>query len=244
MVPKSKKKFLKIGYSLIFINSLFLFPSIVFPEVIVHDMIAVKGEEVMIEVETKGKLFRKGGEVVEIFLDGKTLGKSLSGGDGFAFKQFKPVKAGKYQITAKSGKEEGKGLFFSLRKGDRILFVDVEGSLSEGVFSEQPKKGSQETIQRLSIRFPIVFLQTGILNANAMKSWLKQNGFKELPVIPWNQGAIFDEIKEKGLKIKAIIGSKTVIESAKKYKPKAFSFEEVEDTYEGKDWEEIGKKLK
>jgi len=66
----------------------------------------------------------------------------------------------------------------------------------------------------------------------------------ELPVIPWKQGALFDDIHEMGFKIKAIIGSGAVIESAKGYKPQAFSFEEVEDAKEVKDWEEIRKKLK
>jgi len=216
----------------------------VFSEVIVHDMIAIRGEEVMLKVETKGKLLSRGGEIVEFIVDGKSFGKSLSGGDGFAFKEFKPLKVGRYQVTAKSGKEEGRGLLLSLRKGDRIIFVDVEGSLLEGMFSERPKKGSQETITNLSSKFPIIFLQTGMLNTRDIKVWLKQNGFKESPVLQWNQGMIFDEIKGKGLKIKAVIGSPSVIQSAKAFKPKAYSFEEVENAEEVKEWEEIGKKLK
>jgi hypothetical protein len=54
---------------------------------------------------------------------------------------------------------------------------------------------------------------------------------------------IFREIKDKGLEIKGIVGTQAVIESAKEYKPKAFSFEEVEGAKAVKDWEEIRKKL-
>lgn len=236
---------MKLFRALIFsILSLSLFPATLLSEVLIHDMIVLKGEETMLKAETRGKFLSKGGEVVEFFINGKSIGKSLSGGDGFAFKQFKPLKVGKCQVTVKSGKEEGKGLLLSLRKGDAILFIDVEGTLREGVFSVKPKKGSQETIKKLSSRFPVVYLQTGFLNTKAIKAWLKQNGFKDLPVIPWNQGMIFDEIQEKGLKIKAIIGSQSLIESGKVYKPRAFSFEEAENAEEVKDWEEIGKKLK
>jgi len=223
---------------------LLFFPAAVSSEVIVHDMIALQGEEIMLKAETRGKLLSKGGEVVEFFVNGKSLGKTLSGGDGFAFKQFVPSGAGTYKITARTGKEEDGGMLIALRKGGRILFVDVEGTLFEGVFSAKPKMGSKETVKKLSGRFPVVLLQTGMLNAKAVKSWLKENGFKELPVIPWKQGMIFDEIKEKGLRIKAIIGSRSVIESAREYKPKAYTFEEAEDAKEVKDWEEIGKKLK
>lgn len=221
-----------------------LHPETVSSEIIVHDMIAPKGKEVMIAVETKGKLFRRGGEIVEILVDQKSLGKSLSGGDGFAYRLFTPLKAGHYRVTARSEKEEGAGLLLSLRKGERIVFIDVEGSVLEGIFEVRPKKGSQETIQNLSIKFPLVFLQTGILGLDAMKKWLKDNGFKELPVIPWRQGMIFQEIKEMGLNVRAVIGNPAVIESAKEYRPKAFSFKEVEGAIEVKDWAEIGQKLK
>jgi hypothetical protein len=235
---------MRILISLIFcILLLHSFPFIVLSDVIVQDMITLEGEGVMLSAETKGKLFAKGGEVVEFFVDKKSIGKGLSGGDGFAFRQFIPLQTGIYHITVKSGKDEGKGLLLSLKKGDRIIFVDVEGSLFEGLFSRNPKTGSQKIIKKISKRFPVVFLKTGLLGTKAIKSWLKENNFIDLPVIPWRQGMIFDEVSEKGLKIKVVIGSRSVIESAKAYKPKSFSFEEVEDAEEVKDWEEIGKKL-
>ena len=54
---------------------------------------------------------------------------------------------------------------------------------------------------------------------------------------------LFDEANKKGLKIKAIIGRQSVIESAQEYKPQSFSFEEAEDVVVVKDWEEIGEML-
>ena len=227
-----------------FILLLVLSPVDVFSEVIVQDRIALKGKEIMLSAETRGKLFTKGGEVIEFFADGKPLGRSLSGGDGFAFKQFTPSKTGVYRITAKSSKEEGNGLLISLKKGERIVFIDVEGTLFEGLLSAMPKKGSREVIKKIAKRFPVFFLHTGLRSIKAIKTWLKENGFIDLPVIPWEKGIIFDEIAEKGLKIKAVIGNQSVIESAKGYKPESFSFEDVEDAVKVKDWEEIGKKLK
>jgi hypothetical protein len=230
--------------SISFIFLCFFFPEAVFSEIIVHDMIALRGEVTMLSAETKGTILRHGGEIVEFIVNGKSLGKSLSGGDGYAFKQFIPPKTGLYQIIVKSRNEENSGSLLSLKKGARIVFIDIEHGLFEGLFSKRPRSGSQEVLRRLSKKSPVVFLQTGILSTNAVRTWLKNNGFPDLPLIQWDQGSLFDEINGKGLKIKAIIGGEQVIESAGKYKPKAFSFGEVEGAEKVNDWGEIGRKLK
>jgi hypothetical protein len=221
-----------------------IFPVGVQSEIVIHDMVVPAGKEVMLRAEVKGKLFRKGGVVVEFFVDGKLIGKGLSGGDGIAFKQVAPSATGLHQIKAKSGSDEGIGVLFSLRKGSRIVFIDIEGSLIEK-FSGKPKQGSNRAVKIIQNKFPVVFLHTtGFLNLKSIKEWLKKNDFPELPVIQWKQGLAFSDLHDEGFKIKAIIGSPDVIGSAKEYKPLAFSFEETEDAGEVRDWEEIGKKLK
>jgi hypothetical protein len=223
---------------------LFLFPASALSDVIVQDSVVSAGKEIMLTAEVKGKLFSKGGEMVEFFVNGKSIGKNLSGGDGLAFKQFVPSRIGKYRIKAKSGTDKGRGLLLSLRKGSGIVFVDVEGSLMEK-FSNNPEQGSQKVIRDIQKKFPVVLLHTkGFLNIKSIKEWLKKNEFPELPVLPWKQGLLFDDLHDEGFKMKAIIGSPDVIYSAKEYKPSAFTFEETEDAVEVKDWEEIGKKLK
>jgi hypothetical protein len=230
-----------LRYFLLFLPvlSLFLFPAAGSSDVLVDDLLALKGEETMLSARTRGKFFTQGGRLVEFFVNGKSLGKSLSGGDGFAYKQFTPVKTGLLQISVTSGDDNNTGVLMSLKKGDKIIFIDVEGSLFEGLFSQKQKGGGQEVIEKLSKKFPVVFLQTGLLSIKVLKSWLKENGFVALPVLKWREGALFDEIIEKGLKIKAIIGNQSVIESAKEYKPQSFSFEETGNSIVVKNWEEI-----
>lgn len=213
-------------------------------EVVVHDLITPQAQKVMLKAETRGKFFRKGGEVVEFFINGKTIGNALSGGDGFAFKQFTPQKSGTYRVTAKSGTDEAHGILLSLKKGTGIVFVDVEGSLIESPFSGKPRDGSVETIKELGRRFPVVFLSSGITGERVLKAWLKKNEFTELPVVPWDEGKTFDELHEMGFVMKAVIGRPEMIESAKEYHPNAFTFQESEGAKEVKDWKEIGKALK
>ncbi|HAM49632.1 MAG TPA: hypothetical protein DCP92_02645 [Nitrospiraceae bacterium] len=221
-----------------------IFPSKALPEVIVQDTIAIKGEDVVLAAETRGRFFKRGGEVVEFFVDRRSLGKVLSGGDGVAFKTFLPKKASLYRIAVKAGQDEGHGLLLSLEKGSRIVFVDVEASLMEELFSGKSKQGSQAAVRDIQRRFPVVFLQTGPLSAKQVKEWLKEHGFIKSPLLPWKQGAVFDDMIGKGFRIRAIIGGPDVIESAKGYTTSAFSFEEEENAREVKDWEEIRKTLR
>jgi hypothetical protein len=44
-------------------------------EIIVHDMIALKGRLIMLVAETKGRFFPKGCELVEFFMDSKSIGR-------------------------------------------------------------------------------------------------------------------------------------------------------------------------
>jgi hypothetical protein len=219
------------------------FPARALSRVVVHDTVAVKDRKVMLRAETRGKFFSKGGELVEFLVDNKSIGKNLSGGDGIAYKQFVPAKSGLHGITARSNGDEGTGLLLSLERGASIVFVDVEGSLLEGPFSLKPKQASQDAIKKIHEVFPIVFLQTTFIGVRVTKEWLERNAFIESPVLEWRQGKIFEEIAEKGLKIRAVIGGPKVIESLKGDNPLVFSFEKAKDAEKVKGWEEISKKL-
>ncbi len=220
-----------------------------FPEVVVNDVIVPKGEKVMLRAETKSRLFSKGGEIVEFLVDGKSIGKVLSGGDGVAFKQFTPHKTGIHHLYARSGKDEGRGVLLSLKKGTGIVVVDVDGSILEKSFSRRPRSGSRKAIDEISRRSPVAFLSSGLLSIKMVKAFLRETEFKEAPVVPWEGGAAFEEIHERGFNLKAIIGGPQVIESSRKYqsgkyRSLAFSFEEAEGAIEVKNWDEIEKKLK
>lgn len=221
-----------------------IFPAAGQSDVLVYDTVALPGKEVMIRAETRGTLLGKGGEVVEFSVDGKSYGKNLSGRDGFAVKRFVPTKTGLYKIHVRSGEDKDSGLLLVVNKKTQIVFIDVEGSLLEGAFVIETKPGSARVVKKINKRFPIVFLQKGLLGVRAVRSWLKKNNFPDAPVLPWSRGEVFDEIKEKGLKIKAVIGGPEVIESAEPYKPLAFSFQSVENAEVVEDWGEIAKKLK
>ena len=214
-----------------------------YAEVVFYDSVCLKDEKIMLKAVTKGKIFTKGGQIVEFSVNGKSIGKSLSGGDGAAFKEFRAEKSGLHKVSVVSGKDKDSGFLLSLKKGAEIVFIDVEGSIFQPL-SGRPVKDSRKAIKAIAKRFPIVYLQAGILDIRALKKLLKENEFTEAPLLQWRDGNVFEEADKKGLKIKFVIVGKTVIESAKEFKPKAFSFDEVEGAEEVKDWEELGKKMR
>jgi hypothetical protein len=240
-----KKTSLRTIAVLVCLAALFcMFPASAFSRIIADDTVGLKGQKLMLRAETRGRLWRKGGQLVEFLVDGKSIGKTLSGGDGVAFKPYTPARIGLHQIRVTSGDDEDTGLLLSLKSGSAIVFVDIQASLLQSLFSREPRLGSQKAVEKIHKRFPIVYLQTGFVSVKAIKEWLQENKFEALPVIPWTQGAIFDEIVEKDLRIKAIIAGPKVIESAKEHQPPAFSFEAVGGAEKVKNWEEITKKLK
>ena len=212
-------------------------------EIIFYDAVSLKGEPVMLKAVTKGKIFTKGGQMVEFSVDGKSIGRSLSGGDGAAFKEFRAEKTGLHKVSVVSGKDKDSGFLLSLKKGAEIVFIDIEGSMFAPM-SGNPKKDSQKVIKAIAKRFPVVYLQAGIFDIRTLKKLLKENEFAEAPLLQWRDGNVFEEADKKGLKIKFVIGGKIVIESAEEFTPKAFSFGEVEGAEEVRDWEEIGKKMR
>jgi len=230
----------------VFLSALlsFTFPAPVVSEVIIYDSVTLPGEEVMLRAETRGGFFSKRGELVEFLVNGKSIGKNLSGTDGFAVKGFVPMKAGLYKIAARSGESRDDGLLLAVNKKTKVVFIDVEGSVLEGPFALQVKPGSAKAVKKIHEKFPIVFLQKGLLGVRAIRSWLKKNEFPEAPVMPWNKGEIFKEIREKKLTIKTVIGGQEVIESAEVHQSHAFSFDSMEDAEVVETWDEIVKKLK
>ena len=129
-----------------------VYPDAALSRVLVYDDVALKGHEVMLRAETRGVLFSKGREVVEFTVDGRSIGKNLSGTDGFAVKEFIPARTGLYKINVKSGEDKDSGLLLALERKTRIVFIDV-GVPLEGPF-EAEKPGSSKAVTRIHKKFP------------------------------------------------------------------------------------------
>jgi hypothetical protein len=220
---------------------LLIVPAVAWAEVAVPDDVAVAGEAVMLSARTKGFIMPRGGEIVEFKVDSESLGRNLSGGDGWAYREFKPKKEKLYKVEAASGGETGAGFLLALRKGRGIVFVDVQGALVKPPFSREPREGSLDSIKKISEGNHIVYLYTELPGV-VIRAWLEENEFPEAPLLSWRVGYVFDDIVDKGLKVKAVVGSAAVVESAFENEgAKLFTFEPSDEATEVDSWEEVEK---
>lgn len=233
----------RVKYLFFFLLALVV-PASVYGEIFVHDALALRGEEILITAETRKGYFAKGGKIVEFSMNGKSIGRVLSGGDGVAYKIFRTGRQGMHRVVAGHGKDTGSGDILVLKKGGEIVFIDVEGSLLAAPFTKKPIERSRKVIRKIMNSYPVVYLHTGEIGIRAVKKWLRQNKFPAAPVLPWQTGNVFTELNNKGLRIKAVIGSQVVIDSANAYNPAVFGFDEQDRSENLKVWQEIEKKLR
>lgn len=209
--------------------------------IVLEDRLCIAGEEIMLSAETKKGFFRKGGIVVEFFINKRSIGKSLSGGDGIAYKAFRPQDTGLMRISVKSNDEKAEALMLCLKKGSAIILIDIE-TVKEVPLSSIPRKDSKEVIKKLSRRFPVVYLLTGFMSQKEAKEWLKKNELPPAPLLEF-KGDIFSEIKEMGLLIRAVVASPQLAELTASHRIRTISFEEVEGAIEVDSWRELEKKI-
>ena len=229
---------------LFFLLLVIALPASAYAEIFVNDTVALSREEILIKAETKSGYFAKGGKIVEFSVNGKSIGSVLSGGDSIAYKIFKTDKPGMYTVSARCDKETGSGVILVLKKGSAIVFIDIEGSLLAAPFAKKPIKTSREVIRKIMNSYPVVYLHTGNIGISAVREWLRQNRFPASAVMSWQMGDIFAALNKKGIKIKAVIGSQAVIDSANAYKPEFFGFDEEDSSKNLKAWQDIEKKLR
>jgi len=216
----------------------------VYADVFVYDTVALSREEILVKAETKKGYFAKGGQLVEFSVNGKSIGSVLSGGDGIAYKIFRTGGAGIYTVTAKWGKDTGRGYIMVLKRGSEIVFVDVEGSLLAAPFAKKPVDISRKAIKKIMDKYPVVYLHFGDVGINAVREWLIRNKFPDSAFLAWKMGDVFAELAKKGFRIKAVIGSQVVIDSSVAYEPMVFSFDDQNSSSHLRKWQEIEKKLR
>jgi len=209
----------------------------------VYDLIAPRGEAVMLKAQAKGRLFPLGGVLVDFFVNGEKIGTNLSGGDGYVFLEFHPGRNGVHRVSAVHREMSAQGTLLVLNRGADVVFVDVMGSMMNGPLGE-PREGCREQLEMIMRKYPVVFLSTGLAPPSMLKKWLGENQFEEAALVSWAAGAVFAEAVQKGFRIRAVIGSPQVVESARDYARDLYSFEDVQGAARVRKWSEIGEKMR
>lgn len=235
---------MKRGLHIIGLSFLFLLlPVMVHAEIVVFDDITAVRKPVMLRAIIKGRFFPAGGKLVHFFVEDKRLGKTLSGWDGYAFFEYIPKRSGFKTVMVRSGDESAEGLLLVMRKNERVILLEIEGSLTEPFPSRAPKHGSREGIKKIMAKYKIIYLTT-MLGLNRSRNWLKDNNLKLSVILRWTGTELLDELQSLGAKCIAIIGSPSLMAEASEHVKKRYSFDDTEDATVVEDWTELAKKLR
>ncbi len=206
--------------------------------IIVYDRVTTVGTPVYLKVLTKGKIFADGGRLVEFYLDDNSLGKNLTGGDGYGYRKYTPKRPGIIKVQARSKGESSSGLLLVMKKNQKVIFIEIEGGFKDAFISKIAAGASRRAVERLLKKYRVIYISryTGLRMARA---WLDEREFPQAPVLRWQGPKMFSALKEKDIHLYAIIGSAGVIAEAEEHIEKRYTFEKTQKGQTVKDWEEI-----
>ena len=206
--------------------------------VIVFDRVTTVGTSVYLKVLTKGKFFAEGGKRITFYLEGQQLGKTLTGGDGYGFLKVTPDRRGMQKIEVQTEKDRGQGNVLVLGKDDKVIVIEIEGSLKTSLYSESIRAESQKAVKALSRSYKIIYLSR-FFGFNIAKTWLQNEKLPVSVVLPWHGKGTLEDLKENGINLWAFIGSAAMISTSSEYFQKNYSFEETETGKKLDNWAEV-----
>jgi hypothetical protein len=210
--------------------------------VTVFDTVTMTNEPVRLKALTKGRLFSEGGKLVTFYVNGRNLGTTLSGGDGYAFMLYKTSSPGIEHIRVESGEDSDEGTVLIAENKDRVIMIEIESALFDSLLSFKPAEESVGALTTLSKKFRVLYVTT-LVGMEQSRKWLKDKGFPASPVLKWEGEELIDDLKEKRVPLYAIVASPDLLSEASGIE-KRFSFAETEDGTEVEDWDELLQKLK
>lgn len=210
--------------------------------VIVYDRVTTVGTPVYLKVLTKGRFFAAGGRLVEFYLDDKSIGKNLTGGDGYGYRKFIPRRPGIIKVRATSRGESDSGLLLVMKKTEKAVLIDIEDGFKDTFISDIAAGANRQAVRQLLENYRVIYLSryTGI---GVARNLLIEMEFPDAPVLQWQGEQTLKALNEKGVNLYAIIGPAGVIGAADGYIDKRYTFDENQKKQTVKDWQEVMQRL-
>jgi hypothetical protein len=232
----------KMQFALVIVGFLILPAAHGLGAVIVYDRVTTVGTPVYLKVLTKGRIFADAGRLAEFYLDDKSFGKNLTGGDGYGYLKYTPRRTGIIKVRATSQGESGAGLVLVMKKSEKAVLIEIEGGFKDVFISDIAAGASRQAVKQLLKKYRVIYLSryTGIRMA---RSALDEMEFPEAPVLRWQGEQTLNALKEKGVNLYAIIGPTSVIDTAADHIKKRYTFDQNQKEQTVKDWQEVMERL-
>jgi L-rhamnose mutarotase len=224
-----------------FCGFLFLSATPCLSAVIVYDQVTTVGTPVYLKVLTKGLFFAEGGRLVEFYLDDKSIGKNLTGGDGYGYKKYTSRRAGIIKVNARSKGESGSGLLLVMKKSEKAVLIEIESGFKDAFISQTAASADRRALKKLFKEYRVIYFSrySRYVGIRATKDWLDKFEFPAAPVLTWRGPQMLNALKARGVHLYAIIGSAEIIGQATEYIERRYTFEQTQNEKTVKDWQEI-----
>ena len=234
------KKMLRL--TLLIAGCLFLTGARGLAAVIVFDQVTTVGTPVYLKVLTKGRIFADGGKLVEFYLDDQSIGKNLTGGDGYGYRKIIPQHEGTIKVRATSDGESDNGLLLVMKKSDKAVLIEIEGGFKDALISDIAAGANRQAVKTLIQKYRVIYLSryTGMRTA---RNWLDEMEFPDAPILEWRGEQTLKALRENGIKLYAIIGPASVISTADGYIDRRYTFDQNQKEQTVKDWQELMERL-
>lgn len=136
-----------------FIFPLFILYDVASAAVEIYDSVTAVNRAVKLTAFTKGRFFSEGGRLVDFYIDGRHIGRTLSGGDGYAYLHYTPRQGGVKKLEVRSGDDSATAVVLVMEGNERAVLVEVEAGLRRSVFQDEPRPGSLEAVRGFSDKY-------------------------------------------------------------------------------------------
>ena len=210
--------------------------------VVVFDRVTLVDQPVQLAVRTKGRLFPRGGELVELYAGDTFLKRVLTGGDGYGYLTYTPQEAGLHDVGAVYENTRESGLLLVMSPGQQAILVDVETALRESLFAAGARDGSRRALEALNRVYQVIYIY-GITGLTLTRQWLRANELPPSAALPWQDGNLANRLQRRGIRLFALIGSPAQISAAGKSIEHRFSFEKTDDGRRIDGWTDLFRAL-
>jgi hypothetical protein len=218
--------------------SIFFFPYLADASVTVFDAVAVSGRNVLLKALIKGRLFPEGGRIVDFYVEGRRVGRTMSGGDGYAFLEYLPEDTGPKSVEARSGDDGDKGVILVMKENERVILIELEGGLVGPIFYGKAHKGSMDVLKKLNEKYRLIYISS-FIGISGSRRLLKKRALPYSAVLEWGGAELLEELEATGIKVHAIVGSPSILTESVDYVKHRFSFQETDDGTVVEGWKEI-----
>ena len=210
--------------------------------VMVYDGVAAVGHPLVLKVRTRGSLFPEGGCRVDLRVGEAPAGRMLTGGDGYGFLKFVPGSAGLKIIRATAADAAGRGRLLVLAPSEKAVVFELESGIREMFLSGETPSGIRHVIESVGRRYRVLFM-TRAMGPFLARIILSRSGFSECVVVGYTGPDTFKRMKERGVKLHAVVGSPGVLSTVGACADRTFRFEEGSPGEFVDTWRELERRL-